>query len=1452
MKKKRQLKTKHFFFNILVVVLLSLFLFPRSAYAEGVAINGCYRGSSHGSYFSVYCGTPAQMAKDAVDDMNSFSYPDGRNFTLTTYGFKNGTDHSEFSVNVIACSFSNGCWGTGNNYGLWCPDGYRIYDTHSGVCAPDGPFAPKTNGPQCKNDSILPRFGNPCNAATGNKYESETDYAGSGPFPLIFQRNYNSILTEQSSNGKPLKTNWRNTYDRSLLLTEGSITTIVARRPDGKVFNFTLNNGEFKSDTDVTDRLEQVPTGWTYTMRDGTVEKYGSNSALLSITSPTGLTQKLSYNENGKVSSVTDDFGNTLQLTYDANDNLATLTTPTNQTIHYTYNATNLERVDYPDNTTKLYHYENPNFPRHLTGISYVDSEGVAKRYATFAYDANGKAISTEHAGGMERFTFSYDSATQTTVRDASNKEQVLTFLTAMGIQNIVSSSNQSDGKSLTQLFDENNNLICKKNEEGRITTFSYNSTNQKTTMTEGLTGTCTSPQNTSVTKTTTFTYISPLLNVLTSIESPSVLSGQTKKILLTYDDNRFSTLPTEIKELGYTPSGSTIEKKINLTYNAHGQIISLDGARTDSNDTTTFTYYDCTTGGRCGQMQTVTNSVGQVIHFEAFDANGRVLELTDPNGLKTNYQYDEQGRVKEIKQTPPTGSVRTTSYAYTPAGDIASIHLSGGQSLTYTYSDARVLEKIQNNLGEIKTYTYDQKGNRTGESTINSDNSLAKQIAFAYDSRNYVTTINAAGSITQQVHDALGNETSEIDPNNNPPTQHTYDPLNRLQETMDSLNGSTTYQYNTQNQLIEVKTPNNVITNYSYDDLGNMLQEISPDRGTTTYTYDSAGNVKTKTDARNSTTTYTYDELNRLTSKKYSTSGIMGFLAGLLAASADDVTYAYDTCIFGKGQLCQVTDASGTTNYDYDAFGNIITQTHTELGRTYITRYTYDASNQILSLTYPDNRIITYTRDALARIQSVTATGSGGGQTIMTQRNYQADNLVTTQTFGNGIIETRTYDLQGRLTTQTLGTTDTRQYTYDANSNLIKSQSSSQTGQYIYNALDVLTRDQITSSPSSSLKFTYDGNGNRTKRGKTVYQYTLNSNRLNMVDTTTLTYDPIGNLTKYGTKDYHYNDAGQLQQVLDTSTVKGTYTYNYQSQRTRKVTNNTTVFHYDLFGNLILETNQNGNVKKVYVYADTTPIAQITKSGSTETLTHIHTDHQETPRLATNNNKTVVWRWEGRAFGENNPKQDPDGDGNNTSIPLRFAGQYDDNESGLLYNWHRYYDPKLGRYITSDPIGLAGGLNPYHYGNSNPFRWNDPSGLIEKCIREWIDKWIPIARDWKTVGYKEKPLGDSIAGTILEILAERTPGGFFIATRIPLLEDIQLERKFLIPYDVCYDECGNETFRQEVPDSQKATDDFRENYFPQSGIKEGPRQLELPFMPERPMMKDRWFFEIKAATKKK
>jgi RHS repeat-associated protein len=117
----------------------------------------------------------------------------------------------------------------------------------------------------------------------------------------------------------------------------------------------------------------------------------------------------------------------------------------------------------------------------------------------------------------------------------------------------------------------------------------------------------------------------------------------------------------------------------------------------------------------------------------------------------------------------------------------------------------------------------------------------------------------------------------------------------------------------------------------------------------------------------------------------------------------------------------------------------------------------------------------------------------------------------------------------------------------------------------------------------------------------------------------------------------------------------------------------------------------------------------------------YLHSDHLNTPRLATNQAQALLWSWDSDAFGLGTPNTDVDGDGVLLDIPLRFPGQVFEAYSNLNYNYFRDYEPNTGRYVQSDPIGLEGGLNTYGYVEGNPLAFADPYGLAscdEKLLK--------------------------------------------------------------------------------------------------------------------------------------
>ena len=194
------------------------------------------------------------------------------------------------------------------------------------------------------------------------------------------------------------------------------------------------------------------------------------------------------------------------------------------------------------------------------------------------------------------------------------------------------------------------------------------------------------------------------------------------------------------------------------------------------------------------------------------------------------------------------------------------------------------------------------------------------------------------------------------------------------------------------------------------------------------------------------------------------------------------------------------------------------------------------------------------------------------------------------------------------------------------------------------------------------------------------------------------------------------YTKRGQIAQVKQGTTVIASYSYDYRNRRTRKnVGGVITVYHYDQWDHLIAETTTANVPLKTYAYRDDVPVAQI-EHGSTPKVVYLNTDNLGTPRAGRDSQRLTVWSWNSDAFGSTVANSDPDGNSVLTTVNLRLPSQYYDAESGLHYNNQRFYDPKLGRYLQSDPIGLAGGVNTYFYANDNPARFIDPSGLAVVC----------------------------------------------------------------------------------------------------------------------------------------
>ena len=265
---------------------------------------------------------------------------------------------------------------------------------------------------------------NPINVGTGNKYQREQDYSGAGPFPLRFVRHYNSV---DGIELRHIGEQWRHSYDRTVV-SGASIVTL--NRADGRVLEFEDIGGNWFGDPDVAGRLFRLtdgggnPTGWEYRDANDSTETYDNDGKLLSITTRAGFTQSLSYDLSDRLIQVTGPFGRTLAFGFDPSGRIASMTDPAGAVYQYAYDAKgNLVSVTYPDatpgsqadNAFRFYHYEDPGHLSTLTGIT--DENRV--RFATWAYDAQGRAVSGTHAGGAENASLTYNADGTTTLIDA-------------------------------------------------------------------------------------------------------------------------------------------------------------------------------------------------------------------------------------------------------------------------------------------------------------------------------------------------------------------------------------------------------------------------------------------------------------------------------------------------------------------------------------------------------------------------------------------------------------------------------------------------------------------------------------------------------------------------------------------------------------------------------------------------------------------------------------------------------------------------------------------------------------------------------------------------------------------------------------------------------------------------------------------------------------------------
>lgn len=1195
--------------------------------------------------------------------------------------------------------------------------------------------------------------GDPINVGNSNKFESKTEYRGEGVFPLELSWTYNFLIPSIIPAEVRLFGRNRTFHYGSRLIqfNWGAGPRIYVSRPDGKANRFIQSGSTWVGDADIGSRLTAISGAgaWLFEDEDGHSEIFDANGRLIEIRNAQGYKQTLTYNAAGKLASVTDPAGRTLLLEYNAAGWVARAVLPDGKDIKFTYSAQNdLAKVEYQDGNSVQYFYNESGYVVSNTpqgALTGVEDEAHVRRSST-TYNAKG-ATGTSLANSVDSYTATYTAApngtymTYAAVGLPSGASRQLNLTTVLGriLPTKIATTCTGCAPRQTEYTYDANGRYNVVNDNGVTTDYDFDDRGRPLQMVEAANDATGNRRTTQTDWHADFRV--PLEQRV--FDSASTLVAKRTWI--------YNTRGQALSSTRIDPATPTLTRTTTYSYCEQaditlgtcpllGLLTSEDGPRTDVADITRYTYYPsddagCTTSPaaclhRKGDLWKVENALGQLsLEVLRYDGAGRVLSTRDLNGVTTDYDYHARGwpLAVKVRGTDPASDAddRITQLDYWPTGLVKKVTLPDGAYAGYTYDAAHRLTDITDEVGNTIHYTLDNGGKRTKEDTKTASGTLKRTLSRVYNLLDELQSVkDASQNATSFSYDSHGNPDTTTDALGRV-TDQNHDPLDRLVRSLQDVGGlavETKLAYNALDQVTKVTDPKGLNTTYGYNGFGDQTQLSSPDTGTTTYTYDSAGNRGSQTDARAITSSYSYDALNRLTGVSYPTASLnsaYGYDSVQSACAAGET--------FAKGRLTAMTDASGSTQYCYDRFGQLVRKVQSSNGKVFTLRYAYTPSGRLSRLTYPDGAVANYLRDAQGKVSQIEVTPAAApSQVLLNQASHHPFGPVAGWTYGNGRSLSRPLNLNYQPTAVQDSASGGLSvgFGFDVAGNLNQltpAGSSTSLLKYDYDGLDRLThlRDGPSNTPIET--YSYDATGNRlslTQAGGTqTYVYPATSHRLAQVGSGSLRgYDASGNSTGIDANSFVYNDAGRMSQLKQSGVLKMTYLYNGLGEQVRKYTDTYNRYVvYDESGHWLGEYDSNGATIQQAIWMDDLPVGVLASGGAQQKLHYVEPDHLGTPRVVIDPVRNVaVWNWDlkGEAFGNSAPNQDPDLDGTAFVFDMRFPGQRFDSVSGLSYNYFRDYEATIGRYSQSDPIGLWGGMNTYAYVEARPMDFADPSGL--------------------------------------------------------------------------------------------------------------------------------------------
>ncbi|MGY2681274.1 RHS repeat-associated core domain-containing protein [Pseudomonas tolaasii] len=716
--------------------------------------------------------------------------------------------------------------------------------------------------------------------------------------------------------------------------------------------------------------------------------------------------------------------------------------------------------------------------------------------------------------------------------------------------------------------------------------------------------------------------------------------------------------------------------------------------------------------------------------HFKSYDDKGRLTVEQDPLGAVTAYQYDDAGRLVALfpgedeptsyehdngfvrvvrrgeavwkyerndqgdvtRKIDPDGSV--TDYSYNKYGQLTGVWYPDHSChrLVWNERGQRVEEQLPN--GGVRRYRYDDLGRQVGR-----EDEYGALTQYQLDSVGRLVRVVLPGGTTREYsYNPYGKITAERDEVGHVTRYEYGDGLHLISRRINADGTQVKYRYdNTRLLLTEIENEVGETYRLNYHPNGLIQQETGFDGQRTAYLYDLNGNLQEKTehgdDGSQLVTRYTRDHAGRLVRKTL--------------PDGKTVDYTYDR----QGNLLGVNDGHWALAYEYDS-QNRLTAEHQGWGTL---RYGYDACGQLKNLRLPDNNRLTFHHGKGGDLSTVDLNG-----TPLTSHLFKAGRERQRQQ--GQLISHYGYDEQNRLyahaVTQQRHDVYERHYHYDKTGNLSRILDTRKgERRYQYDPLARLTR--VDHTQDGQERFGHDPAGNLLMQDRPGPDIVA-GNRLAIQGDHHYDYDAFGNLIRERrgkdhklVTEYRYDCQHRLIGITRPDGQTASYRYDPFGRRISKTVDGKTTEFFWQGDKLIAEHHADRHRSYIYEPGSFRPLALLEGFGPKATRPfYYQLDHLGTPQELTAPDGEIVWSAHYKAYGKISRL-----DASKIDNPLRFQGQYFDPESGLHYNRHRYYNPDLGRYLTPDPVKLAGGINAYQY-VPNPTGWVDPLGL-SRCPGE-------------------------------------------------------------------------------------------------------------------------------------